>query len=265
MADYLIGDVQGCYDALQSLLKKIKFSLDKDQLFFLGDVINRGNKSLETLRFIKHNTDNASMVLGNHDFHLLACVFTKINPHKKDTFVDIINAKESAKLLEFIASQPLLIKHKEVLMVHAGIPPNWDSSRAQAQAEQVQKHLQGEDLSGFLAQMYNNKPDTWDQNLSELAQCQYTINALMRMRFCQSDGRLEFEHKMNADQAPDGFKAWFEHDKRLLKNTDIFFGHWSTLENINQAHIYPMDHGCVWGGALSAIRLSDKQIFSVNC
>ncbi len=265
MADYLIGDVQGCYDNLQSLLKKINFSLDKDRLFFLGDVVNRGNKSLETLSFIKAHTDNASMVLGNHDFHLLACVLGNIKPNRKDTFTDIINAKKSTELLEFLAHQPLLIKHQDVLMVHAGIPPNWDMSTVEDQSRQVQKHLQGEGLGNFLTQMYDNNPHTWHQDLDELSQCRYTVNALMRMRFCQSNGHLEFDHKMNFDQAPYGYKAWFEHDKRLLKNTDIFFGHWSTLECVNQAHIYPMDHGCIWGGALSSIRLSDKQIFSVNC
>ena len=265
MADYLIGDIQGCYDALKSLLKKINFSLDKDQLFFLGDIVNRGNKSLETLRFIKDNSDNASMVLGNHDFHLLACVFGHIKPSKKDTFVDIINAKDTSQLLEFLAFQPLFIQHQGALMVHAGIPPNWDIDTLKTQAKQVQSHLKSDDLGGFLSKMYNNNPHTWSQDLTELEQCQYTINALMRMRFCKANGELEFDHKMNFNQAPNGFKAWFEHDNRLLKNSDIFFGHWSTLDSVDQAHIYPMDHGCIWGGALSAIRLSDKRVFSINC
>ena len=216
MADYLIGDIQGCYDALKSLLKKINFSLDKDQLFFLGDVVNRGDKSLETLRFIKDNSDNASMVLGNHDFHLLACVFGHIKPSKKDTFVDIINAKDASQLLEFLAFQPLFIQHQGALMIHAGIPPNWDVDTLKTQAKQVQSHLKSDDLSGFLSKMYNNNPYTWSQDLTELEQCQYTINALMRMRFCKASGELEFDHKMNFNQAPNGFKAWFEHDNRLL-------------------------------------------------
>ncbi len=265
MADYLIGDIQGCYNSLQSLLKKIKFSLDKDQLFFLGDVINRGSQSLETLRFIKQNTDNTSMVLGNHDFHLLACVFGGVNPNKKDTFTDIINAKDSSELLDFLIQQPLFINHNNALMVHAGIPPNWNLKMVTSQAQKVQKQLQASNMSGFLAQMYHNYPHTWHQDLNEIERCRYTINALMRMRFCQADGTLEFDHKMNIDQAPNDYKAWFEHENRALKNSDIFFGHWSTLDNINQANIYPMDHGCVWGGNLSAIRLSDKQIFSVSC
>ena len=265
MSDYLIGDVQGCYDSLQRLLNKIEFSLDKDRIFFLGDVVNRGNKSLETLEFIKAHTDNISMVLGNHDFHLLACTFGAITPSNKDTFSDVINAKNSKKLLEFLSQQPLLISDEDILIVHAGIPPNWTKERALAQSTLVQKHLQGENLSQFLTQMYHNQPDTWSDHLSELEQCRYTINAMMRMRFCRVNGQLEFNHKMNFDQAPDGYKAWFEHENRLLKETDIFFGHWSTLANVEQKHIFPMDHGCAWGGCLSAIRRSDKQIFSVNC
>ncbi|MDG2396006.1 symmetrical bis(5'-nucleosyl)-tetraphosphatase [Candidatus Thioglobus sp.] len=265
MADYLIGDVQGCYDSLQSLLKKINFSLDKDQLFFLGDVINRGDKSLETLAFIKAHTDNTSMVLGNHDFHLLACAFGTITPNKKDTFTDILQANNSTELLEFLLQQPLIIKHKEVFMVHAGIPPNWNDSIAVSQAKQVEQYLQSQDVGHFLTQMYDNNPRTWHKDLDKLEQCRYTVNALMRMRFCQADGKLEFKHKMNFDSAPRGYQAWFDHKERLLKNTDIFFGHWSTLKHVDRAHIYPMDHGCVWGGALSAIRLSDKKVFSVSC
>lgn len=194
MADYLIGDIQGCYDSLQALLKKINFSLDKDQLFFLGDVVNRGDKSLETLRFIKDNTDNTSMVLGNHDFHLLACVFGSIRPSNKDTFVDVINAKDASQLLEFLANQPLFIQHQDALMVHAGIPPNWDLNTVKSQAQQVQAYLQSDDLSGFLSKMYNNNPYIWTEDLNELEQCQYTINALMRLRFCKANGELELKN-----------------------------------------------------------------------
>ncbi len=265
MADYLIGDVQGCYDSLQRLLKKINFSLDKDRIFFLGDVVNRGNKSLETLAFIKAHSDNISMVLGNHDFHLLACAFGKVKANNKDTFMDILGAKNAKKLLEFLAQQPLVINEKNALMVHAGVPPNWDKKTVLERSSLVQKHLQSENLGDFLTKMYHNQPDAWRTNLSELEQCRYTINALMRMRFCKANGQLEFTHKLNYDQAPSGYKAWFMHENRLLKDTDIFFGHWSTLANVKQEHIFPMDHGCIWGGRLSAIRQSDQKIFSIDC
>ncbi len=265
MSDYLIGDIQGCFDSLQSLLRSIEFSNDKDRLFFLGDVVNRGNQSLETLRYIKHNQDNISMVLGNHDFHLLACTLGSKNPNKKDTFTDVINAKDSIDLLDFLLLQPLIINHENAVMVHAGVPPQWDLKTTLKQALLVQQRLQSSDLSNFLDSMYSNNPTVWQENLAELDQCRYTINSLMRMRFCKANGELEFDHKMNYDQPPLGYKAWFEHKNRKLNNTDIYFGHWSTLDCVNQAHIYPMDHGCIWGGKLSAIRLEDKKIFSINC
>ncbi len=265
MSDYLIGDVQGCFDSLQNLLKKIKFSADKDQLFFLGDVVNRGDKSLTTLRFIKNLDSNARMILGNHDFHLLACALTPIKQNPKDTFTDILNADDRDDLIEFLLQQPLAITHKDAILVHAGIPPNWDQDITLKQSSLVQKHLQGDRVGSFLLNMYDNKPNKYQDNLSELDACRYTINALMRMRFCKSDGELEFDHKVNYDQAPKGYKAWFLHPSRKLKNTDIFFGHWSDLANVKQAHIYPMDQGCIWGGSLSAIRLEDRKIFSVNC
>ena len=265
MAEYLIGDVQGCFDALQALLKKAKFSLDKDRLFFLGDVVNRGNKSLETLTFIKNLDANAKMVLGNHDFHLLACALSEKKLKPKDTFFDILQSKYRADLIDFLLTQPLVIKHKESFLVHAGIPPNWDQTRVLTQAKTVQQHLQSEHASTFINSMYENHPYTFTDALNETDQCRYTINACMRMRFCQADGTLEFNHKMNYDAAPKGYKAWFLHNNRLLQNNDIFFGHWSTLTGVNQAHIYPMDKGCVWGGLLSMIRFEDRQIISNQC
>ncbi len=265
MADYLIGDVQGCFDQLQALLKKLKFSTDKDQLFFLGDVVNRGHQSLQTLRFVKDLQDNAQMVLGNHDFHLLNCALSGRKPSNKDTLCDILGAKDKTQLIDFLLQQPLVIEHKNAILVHAGIPPNWDKNTALQQSSLVQRHLQGDNVGAFISDMYNDNPRTWSEQLSQADSCRYSINACMRMRFCDSHGTLEFKHKMNIDQAPKGYKAWFMHEGRALKNTDIFFGHWSTLSNINKVHIYPMDHGCAWGGRLSAIRLKDKQVFSVNC
>ena len=265
MADYLIGDVQGCFDSLQALLKKIKFSTDKDQLFFLGDVVNRGNKSLQTLRFIKDLGDNAQLVLGNHDFHLLGCVLGTLKVSSKDTFIDIINAKDRLDLIDFLTQQALVIEHKNAILVHAGIPPNWDKSTALSQSANVQKHLQSDNAGAFIDNMYGNNPATCSPKLDELAACRYSINACMRMRFCRADGSLEFEHKMDYNQAPKGFRAWFLHKNRALKDVDIFFGHWSSLSAVKQAHIYPLDHGCIWGGRLSAIRFEDRRLFSINC
>ncbi len=265
MPAYLIGDVQGCFNSLQALLKKIKFSSDKDRLFFLGDVVNRGQQSLATLRFIKDLKNNASMLLGNHDFHLLACTLGDKTPNSKDTFGDILNAKNALELIDFLVQQPLVIEHQNALLVHAGIPPLWSKAIVLEQSSIVEKHLQSSQAGQFINAMYYNQPYTWTDQLDEMESCRYTINACMRMRFCKTNGELEFNHKMNHTHPPKGFKAWFLHKNRTLKNTDIFFGHWSTLSGFTQPHIYPTDYGCVWGGKLSAIRFEDKQVFSLDC
>lgn len=265
MSSILIGDVQGCFDSLQALLKKARFSSDKDQLFFLGDVVNRGDKSLETLRFIKDLGVNAKMLLGNHDFHLLACVLGSKTPSHQDTFFDIFNAKDSLELIDFLLQQPLVIEHQRALLVHAGVPPHWDKATLLDQTSIVEKHLHGNQAGDFIDTMYGDYPYLWTSDLDEINACRYTINACMRMRFCKADGTLEFTHKMNFDSAPDDFKAWFLYKNRALENTDIFFGHWSTLSGVNQPHIYPIDKGCAWGGKLQAIQLENKQMFSIKC
>jgi bis(5'-nucleosyl)-tetraphosphatase (symmetrical) len=265
MPDYIIGDVQGCYESLIKLLSKIQFSKDKDRLFFLGDVVNRGADSLRTLRFIKSLDENAEMVLGNHDFHLMACALSSKKPNIKDTFSDILESKYKHELIDFLLSKPLIINHNEATLVHAGIPPNWDENLALSQSLKVQDNLQRSDVGGFIVEMYRNEPTTWKNNLNETDDCRYTINALLRMRFCKDDGSLEFEHKANYDKAPSNYKAWFLHNNRLLNRRDIFFGHWSTLRGVSVPHIYPLDHGCVWGENLRAIRLTDKKIFSIDC
>jgi len=262
--DYIIGDVQGCYDTLQKLLKKINFSADRDQLFFLGDVVNRGKKSLDTLRFIYSLKENANMVLGNHDFHLLVCALTSKKPNLKDTFLDILNATDKNVLLNYILSRPLILEHQGVLLVHAGIPPQWNISDALQNAALVHQQLQKNDPTQFLSKMYENEPSCYSDKLNNEEKCRYTINALMRMRFCKKNGELEFNHKMNIDQAPLGYKAWFLHTERKLKDKDIFFGHWSTLKGFNIEHVFPMDHGCIWGKKLSAFCLENRTLISQN-
>jgi bis(5'-nucleosyl)-tetraphosphatase (symmetrical) len=265
MADYLIGDVQGCFNSLNTLLRKINFRIDRDKLFFLGDVVNRGKQSLATLDFIQSSTDNTSMVLGNHDFHLLACALGVKNPTNKDTFTDVLSSKKRTQLIDFLLQQPLLIQHKGALLVHAGIPPQWGAKEALKQAKKVSQHLQSEQVSNFIQQMYHNEPSQWHLELSSIEKCRYSVNALMRMRFCNQDAQLEFTHKDNFSHPPQGYQAWFLQPNRILKEVDIFFGHWSTLKQVNCKHIYPLDTGCIWGGKLSALRLEDKKVFSIAC
>jgi len=260
--DYAIGDVQGCFDTLSALLKKIKFKIDKDRIFFLGDLVNRGNNSLDVLRFVYSNKDNMQMVLGNHDFHLLVCALTERHPNKKDTFQDILTASDKAQLLDYLLERPLAIKHQSSLFVHAGVPPQWSINTVLENSKFVENNLQSENASNFLSKMYGNRPHSWHENLTNEEKSRYTINALMRMRFCKENGELEFDHKLDTDKNPEGYKAWFLHPKRVMSKQKIFFGHWSTLKDLEIENIYPLDHGCVWGGMLSAYDLTNQQIIS---
>jgi len=260
--DYAIGDVQGCFNTLSALLNKIKFKIDKDRIFFLGDLVNRGNNSLDVLRFVYSNKDNMQMVLGNHDFHLLVCALTERHPNKKDTFQDILTASDKAQLLDYLLERPLAIKHQSSLFVHAGVPPQWSINTVLENSKFVENNLQSENASNFLSKMYGNRPHSWHENLTNEEKSRYTINALMRMRFCKENGELEFDHKLDTDKNPEGYKAWFLHPKRVMSKQKIFFGHWSTLKDLEIENIYPLDHGCVWGGMLSAYDLTNQQIIS---
>ena len=260
--DYAIGDVQGCFKTLVALLTKIKFNPDKDRIYFLGDVVNRGSNSLDVLRLIYSNRDNMKMVLGNHDFHLLVCALTERNPNKKDTFQDILEAPDKVVMLDYLLQRPLAIDYKNALLVHAGAPPKWGMTDVLENSKLVEKNLQSENASIFLSKMYGDSPYIWDEEHSNEEKSRYAINALMRMRFCKENGELEFNHKLNTDKNPKGYRAWFLHSKREMENHKIFFGHWSTLQNVNKENIYPMDHGCIWGGSLSAYNLTKNEITS---
>ena len=240
--DYAIGDVQGCFKTLSALLKKIQFKSDIDRIFFLGDVVNRGSNSLKVLRFIYSNRDNMQMVLGNHDFHLLVCALTKRNPNKKDTFQDILAASDKTILLDYLLRRPLVIDYNNALLVHAGVPPQWNITKTLENSKLVEKNLQSENVVDFLSRMYGNSPHTWNEDLSNEEKSRYTINALMRMRFCKENGELEFDHKLNTDKGPPGYKAWFFHTRKIY-DQKILFGHWSTLKDVNIRNIYPLDHG----------------------
>ena len=261
--DYAIGDVQGCFNSLNALLKKINFKIDRDRLYFLGDVVNRGSNSLETLRFIYSNKENIDMVLGNHDFYLLFCAYTKKKLNKFDTFQDILNASDKDNLLEYLIERPLAIKYKHSLLVHAGVPPQWSKSDVLMNARMVEQGLRLNSPYEFLNKMFGDFPNEWSENLSIEDKSRYTINALMRMRFCDKNGKLEFKHK-EPNQCPKNYKPWFMHSNRVMSNQNIFFGHWSSLKDVNVENIYPLDHGCIWGGNLSAYDFTNQEYISQN-
>lgn len=263
MANYAIGDVQGCFDQLQQLLKKINFTAKNDTLIFLGDVVNRGPQSLEVLRFIYNHQDSMQMVLGNHDFHLLSCAFSVNTMNKKDTFIDILQAPDKKQLIEFLLTQKIVIKQNKNLFVHAGIPPIWGVQKTIQQAEKISYYLQN-DTVNFIKKMYANQPDLWRKDLNEIDELIYSVNSFMRMRFCTQNGKLEFNHKDNYTEKFGDYDAWFMH-KNKLEKYNIYFGHWSRLKNTNTPKKFPLDTGCIWGGTLSAINLENNKITSIPC
>ena len=265
MSDYIVGDVQGCISSLKKLLTKINFSYDSDRLFFLGDVVNRGENNLETMKFILSHQDNFDMVLGNHDIHLIACHYDSKKIKKSDNFEDILDSNLREKVVEYLLSRSLALHLDGSILIHAGVPPIWSKEDVFYYSDFIKSNMQSSDSEKFIDSIYSNKPNKFYGSLTMIEKSTYAINALTRMRFCTELGEIEYETKGNFDHNPSGYKAWFLHKNEELGNVDIFFGHWSTLKNFNEPKRYHLDTGCVWGNKLTAIRFEDKQIFSVDC
>ena len=268
MATYAIGDIQGCYDELQALLEKLDFNPGNDSLWFTGDLVNRGPKSLETLRFVKGLGDKAVTVLGNHDLHLIATWYTNHDSLNRNHCLSAINkASDGEELIEWLRHQPLLHHDKQLgyTMVHAGLPPQWDLKLAQACAREAEAVLQSAEHAQFLARMYGNEPDTWSDDLQGRERIRFTINAFTRMRYCTNEGQLEFEHKEAPGKQPEGYLPWFEIQGRKSTDMKIIFGHWSTLDLQLENGIYAIDTGCLWGGTLTAYCLENSEVVSLDC
>lgn len=265
MATYAIGDVQGCYDELLALLDLIAFEPQKDCLWFAGDLVNRGPQSLEVLRFIKQ-LPHTHIVLGNHDLHLLA--LANGHAHHKHTLHDVLNAPDLSELINWLRQQPLLHydTHLNYLMVHAGLPPQWDLTIAQQCAQEVEAILRSEHYAELLKNMYGDEPNKWQPNLIGLERQRFIINALTRIRFCDKEGRLNLHTKTGLEAQPTGYLPWFKIPGRLNGSLQIVFGHWAALQGVTEeARVHALDTGCVWGNALTAMRLEDGQRFSVAC
>ena len=266
MATYAVGDIQGCLDELQALLDKVSFS-SEDQLWLSGDLVNRGPRSLETLRFVKGLGKQARVVLGNHDLHLLAIASGSSKPSRKDTLQEILDAPDKTELLDWLRQQPLLHHDKSLnfTMVHAGIPPIWRLKDAQKYAREVETVLQSDKAQFYFKHMYGNHPSRWDQSLTDWDRLRCITNYFTRMRFCRADGELEFKTKSGPAKPPQGFQPWFSHEDRKTANKPLVFGHWASLEGLAATeHVYALDTGCVWGGTLTAMRLEDGHLFHVN-
>ncbi len=269
MAHYIVGDLQGCHGALVELLRRIDFSPSRDLLWCAGDLVNRGPDSLATLRLLTSLGSSADSVLGNHDFHLMATYVGLGKAKPQDRIDTLLSAKDGAELIFWLRHRPMLLQnsHHKVVLTHAGIPPCWNIPTAALLATEVEQCLQSERWQNLLAKLYGNKPNPWSRQLKGMSRLRCIINYLTRMRLCQADGTLEFEHKGGIlGQLPDGFKAWFDWPHPDWEGMDIVFGHWSTLEQeLNRSNIIALDTGCVWGGNLSAVELGSRNRIHIPC
>jgi bis(5'-nucleosyl)-tetraphosphatase (symmetrical) len=261
MAVYAIGDIQGCCDELLELLAILRFDRENDRLWFVGDLVNRGPKSLETLRFVRGLGQSAITVLGNHDLHLLAAAHG-IRPDSidGDTLEPILAAPDRDALIDWLRHQPLLHYDRELgyLMVHAGLPPQWDLKLAQRCAGEVETVLRGDRLESFLSRMYGNKPKQWSTELDGWDRLRFIINCFTRMRYCDRNGRLDLKSSGPPGSQPEGYYPWFEIPARASGDINIIFGHWSTLRPSDTPGVYPIDQGCLWGGQLTALRIDTR-------
>ena len=271
MALYLIGDVQGCDTALGRLLDEIAFSPSRDRLVLLGDLVNRGPESLAVLRRVTALGDAAACLLGNHDLHQLVVSQGVRRPHRTDTLGDILTAPDRDALLDWLRHRPLALHERGVLMVHAGVLPQWSAARTLQLAAEVETVLRGADWHVFMHQMYGNQPDEWHDGLQGAARLRVIVNALTRLRLCSAEGRMEFDTKDSSgvDGAPPGFMPWFDVPGRQTAGDVVAFGHWSTLGWLDRPDLISLDTGCVWGGCLSAARIGadarDRELIQVRC
>ncbi|OUS09837.1 bis(5'-nucleosyl)-tetraphosphatase (symmetrical) [Gammaproteobacteria bacterium 54_18_T64] len=266
MSIYAVGDLQGCLEPLLCLLKKIDFNPQHDQLWAAGDIVNRGPQSLETLRFVKGLGQAFKMVLGNHDLHLLAVAHgvKRINP--KDTLRAILQAPDREELLTWLQNQPLLLIDQGYVMVHAGIPPQWDLVTAERMAKKVESVLQSDRCVTFFNNMYGDTPNSWQTSQTEGEQMRTITNYFTRMRFCNAGGELELENKQGPRHGPSGFAPWYSHQARKTSREKILFGHWASLEGeTGLTKVQALDTGCVWGGRLRLVDLETGKLTHCDC
>jgi bis(5'-nucleosyl)-tetraphosphatase (symmetrical) len=264
LARYAIGDIQGCYAQLRALVERLKFSADRDQLWLVGDLVNRGPESLEVLRYVRALGDNAVVVLGNHDLHLLALAHGRHKRRSSDTLDAIFEAPDRDALFAWLGEQKLA--HFDAargdLMVHAGVIPQWTAAMTLELSGAVSAALAA-DPRDFLERMYGDRPDRWSEDLRGMDRLRFAINALTRMRVCTAEGRIDVKMKGPPNEARLPYRPWFEHEARLTRDVRVIFGHWSAL-GLMQAHgVVGLDTGCVWGGSLTALDLDGPQALPV--
>jgi bis(5'-nucleosyl)-tetraphosphatase (symmetrical) len=260
MPTYAIGDVQGCFDELKQLLSRIGYR-ESDRLWFVGDLVNRGPKSLNVLRFVRDLGEKAIVVLGNHDLHLVTQHEGFERPRKDDTFRDVLGAPDAKELVDWLRLRPMMHMERGYAVVHAGLLPQWSIEQGLSLAREVEKALAGRGYREFLKNMYGSQPDQWSDALTGWDRLRVVVNAMTRLRFCTPQGRMDFRAKGTVP--PPGYAAWFDFRKEDARA--IVCGHWSALGLKLAENLAALDSGCVWGGKLSAMRLEDRAVFQVPC
>lgn len=268
MATYAIGDLQGCYSELEQLLETIDFDPAFDQVWFVGDLVNRGPQSLATIQFIRSLGDAAKCVLGNHDIHLIACYCGIQQCKAKSSLNQILQNNDAQDIIDWLRQQPLLYIDQKLpwVMVHAGFLPQWNLTTAKDCAQQVEIQLRSDNYSEFLQLAYGNHPNHWHPELNDNDRWRVILNAFTRLRLCNQQGEMDFEFKGPLQEKPEHLHAWFN-VKRESEDTKIIFGHWSALGLINQDNLLALDTGCLWGNQLTAARIDidPVKIYQIEC
>jgi bis(5'-nucleosyl)-tetraphosphatase (symmetrical) len=269
MALYAIGDVQGCDRELGQLLKLLEFSPERDRVWFVGDLVNRGPDSLGVLRRVRNLGHAANVTLGNHDLHLLAAAYGDAPMRSGDTLEAVLRAPDRDQLLDWLLNRPLMHQEPElgVVLLHAGLPPEWDVTTAAGCAREFEQALR-RDPRRLFAAMYGDQPDRWQPSLGGADRLRFIVNCFTRLRYLDADGRLALRAKGSPKKAGAvGLTPWFAAKNRAWRGARVVFGHWSTLGFFRNDDVIGLDTGCVWGGTLSAIRLDapDGRVLSVDC
>jgi bis(5'-nucleosyl)-tetraphosphatase (symmetrical) len=266
MAVYALGDIQGCYDELRSLLELLHFDPAQDRLWFVGDLVNRGPKSLETLRFVKGLGEAAVSVLGNHDLHLLALAAGNHKHRDASSLDPVLDAPDRDELLHWLRHRPLLHRDPQLgyTMLHAGLPPEWDLDTATTCARELEQALQGDDHLAYFLDMYGNQPSRWGPSLAGQDRLRFITNCFTRLRYLTADGSLALKEKGPPGSQQQGHLPWFEHPARRSRGERILCGHWSTLGYLAQDDVWALDTGCLWGGSLTALRIDREEPVPVH-
>jgi bis(5'-nucleosyl)-tetraphosphatase (symmetrical) len=263
MAHYAIGDIQGCHAEFCDLLALIGFSPRSDRLWLVGDLVNRGPGSLAVLREVMRLGDAATTVLGNHDLHLLTIAAGHRAPHRGDTLDEVLAAPDRDEIVHWLAARPLVVVEQEHLLVHAGLLPQWTPATALMLAREVHAALTGPHSREFLGVLYGDEPRAFSDALTGYDRLRVIVNACTRMRFCTAEGTIDFSEKRGAAYAPPGHLPWFAHPERKSAAMTVICGHWSTLDLILAPNVLMLDSGCLWGGALTGVRLPDRRVYQV--